>query len=300
MTSPLVSVIIPNYNHAPYLLERIDSVLGQTYQNFELIILDDCSTDNSHEVIEKYRNNSHVSYIVYNEFNSGQIFSQWHKGMELAKGDLIWIAESDDKCKPDFLETLVHAIGKNADNVVAFCDSIIFDDNGNENPEKNFWQIEEGNYKGTEFISNYLSRGGAIANASSAIFKKDTALNLPKNYMDFKGAGDRFFWTLMAEKGGVVYVDKKMNYFRSHPNNSTKRNYATGINQREDFSILKYILEKGYITRKYYNELRRNYCWTFVFRGLPKGELQTNLLHLYGYNYWGIQWLRVLSFFGKN
>ena len=59
--SPTVSVIIPNYNHAPYLKERIDSVLNQTYQDFEVIILDDCSPDNSVEVIEQYRSNPHVS-----------------------------------------------------------------------------------------------------------------------------------------------------------------------------------------------------------------------------------------------
>ena len=57
---PFISIIIPNYNHAPYLTERIESVLNQTYQNFEVIILDDCSTDNSREIIEKYANNPKV------------------------------------------------------------------------------------------------------------------------------------------------------------------------------------------------------------------------------------------------
>lgn len=81
---PLVSVIVPNYNHARFLEERMESVLGQTYQNIEVIILDDCSTDNSREVIEKYRNNPKVAKIVYNDANSGSPFRQWKKGMELA------------------------------------------------------------------------------------------------------------------------------------------------------------------------------------------------------------------------
>lgn len=86
MNKPLVSVIIPNYNHAQFLDERIQTVLNQTYQNFELIILDDKSTDNSLEVINKYKNDPHVSEIVVNEENSGSTFKQWHKGFELAKG----------------------------------------------------------------------------------------------------------------------------------------------------------------------------------------------------------------------
>lgn len=103
---PLVSVIIPNYNHARFLDERIQSVLNQTYQNFELIILDDKSTDNGLEVINKYKDDSHISHIVVNEENSGSPFKQWHKGFELAKGDWIWLAESDDSCTSVFWKHL--------------------------------------------------------------------------------------------------------------------------------------------------------------------------------------------------
>src|ERR1700742_1367615 len=102
-----VSVIVPNYNHSRYLNQRIDSVLSQTYQDFELIILDDCSTDDSRKIIKQYQEHPKVSHIVFNETNSGTTFKQWKKGIELAKGKYIWIAESDDWCEPNLLETLV-------------------------------------------------------------------------------------------------------------------------------------------------------------------------------------------------
>jgi len=89
----LVSVIIPNYNHSLFLGERIDSVLNQRYQNFEVILLDDGSTDNSREIIEKYRGLEKVKHIVYNQKNSGNAFVQWNKGVELAMGEWVWIAE---------------------------------------------------------------------------------------------------------------------------------------------------------------------------------------------------------------
>ena len=82
---PKVSVIVPNYNHAPYLKRRIDSILNQTYQDFELILLDDCSTDNSAEVLNEYASNPKVSHVVINEINSGSTFKQWDKGFALAK-----------------------------------------------------------------------------------------------------------------------------------------------------------------------------------------------------------------------
>lgn len=99
-----VSVIIPNYCHARFLNRRIDSVLNQTYGDFEVIILDDCSSDNSRDIIETYRHHPRVSHIVYNEKNSGSTFIQWDKGFELAQGEYIWIAESDDEAAPTSFE----------------------------------------------------------------------------------------------------------------------------------------------------------------------------------------------------
>ena len=102
-----VSILIPNYNHALFLQQRIESVLNQTYQDFELIILDDCSTDHSKTIIESYRNHPKVSQIIYNQQNSGSVFKQWRKGIELAIGEYIWIAESDDYAAVDFLQETV-------------------------------------------------------------------------------------------------------------------------------------------------------------------------------------------------
>ena len=66
-----VSVIIPNYNHAPYLRERIDSVLAQTYTDLEVILIDDCSTDESRDIMEDYRSEPRVTHIIHNAENSG-------------------------------------------------------------------------------------------------------------------------------------------------------------------------------------------------------------------------------------
>ncbi len=108
---PKVSVIIPNYNHASYLKERLDSVFNQTFQDFEVIILDDASTDTSLKILTPFVSHPKVSHFVCNQNNSGSPFKQWKKGLELATGEYIWIAESDDSCALDFLENQVRNIG---------------------------------------------------------------------------------------------------------------------------------------------------------------------------------------------
>src|SRR6266851_10178053 len=102
---PTVSIIVPNYNHARYLRRRIDSILSQTYQDFELILLDDSSTDNSREILDSYRDNPKVR-IEFNAKNSGSPFKQWNKGVGLAHGKYVWIAESDDYADEHLLEKL--------------------------------------------------------------------------------------------------------------------------------------------------------------------------------------------------
>ena len=105
---PLVSVIVPNYNHKRYLVERIESIINQTYKNIEIILLDDNSNDGSQDLLKDY-NQRYTGQIrlLLNDANSGNVFSQWRKGVELAAGALIWICESDDYCERDFLELVV-------------------------------------------------------------------------------------------------------------------------------------------------------------------------------------------------
>ena len=103
--APLVSVIVPNYRHAAFLPERLASILGQTVTDLEVILLDDASGDGSAEILRACAaQDGRVSHVVVNTTNSGGPFRQWRRGVDLARGTWIWIAESDDGCAPDLLE----------------------------------------------------------------------------------------------------------------------------------------------------------------------------------------------------
>lgn len=249
MEKPSVSVIIPNYNHAQYLEERINSVLRQTYKDFELIILDDCSTDNSSEVIEKYRENPHVSFIVYNQQNSGSTFKQWDKGISLAKGDYIWIAESDDSCKDCFLERAISQFKANKNVAVVFAYSFSFNANGEVTGgirpagDSIVWD-------GKRFIRERMFRGTAITNASMAVFSRKCALSIGKDYQACIGAGDYLFWVNMAETGAVVELREPLNFCRKHAMNVTKKRDADGTNAIERRRIFDLMNAKGYIPKE--------------------------------------------------
>lgn len=241
----LITIIVPNYCHAKYLDQRIQSILNQTYQNFELIILDDCSPDDgaSKAVIEKYRSNPHVSHIIYNEQNSGSTFKQWNKGIELAKGDYIWIAESDDFCEPTLLEELVRQVEAHPSCSLVYALSQQVDGNGNVkgNPVKSHANKF---LQGKDFIRRYMCCENPVYNASSAIFKKDAALRIDRQYMDYKGAGDRLFWIEIAEQGDVAIVNNPLNYFRQHGDKVTPQKTIDGTNMRENYRIFNYLRKK--------------------------------------------------------
>lgn len=245
-----VSVIIPNYCHSAYLDQRIQSILNQTFQDFEIIILDDNSPDEgkSRKIIEKYRGTPHVSHIVYNEKNSGSTFKQWDKGISLAKGEFVWIAESDDYCSPKLLERLIQAVDTgNKDISLAFCQSVWVNSIGKiiKRPIcDDTIQI----FETKRFLEWFMLLGNGVTNASSAIFRKDASLNITKDYMNYKGAGDRLFWIKIAERGNVAFVNSGLNFFRQHGDNTTARCYVDGTNFLEDKKIFDYLCKRYHIS----------------------------------------------------
>ena len=238
--TPFFTVIIPNYNHAPYLRERIDSVLNQTFTDFELILLDDKSDDDSATLLLSYAEDSHVSHVILNETNSGSTFIQWHKGFNLARGEYIWIAESDDFADVHFLQTAYDIIQKEKDTALLYFKSNVVN---SKSEITHRHEAEEANsymkYEGSEFIKKAMLRGNSIINASSAIFcKKFLPASEDNLYMKFRYCGDWLFWTIIASQGNVVRVNKYYNYFRMHTAKVTPKSLVNGLRYIEGDSLL--------------------------------------------------------------
>jgi glycosyltransferase involved in cell wall biosynthesis len=257
-----ISVIIPNYNHANYLKLRIDSVLAQTYTNFEVIILDDCSTDNSKLVIEQYKDHPSVSHIVYNQINSGNTFDQWKKGLSLAKGDYIWIAESDDYADPEFLQTVIKPLSQHEDIIISYCQSLVVDSE-NKILGKVDWADALDNKKWSrDYIEDsfverekYLRYRNTIPNASAVIFRKPDDLSIVDQSIKLKLSGDWLFYiNLLKQNGKIAYSSRPLNHFRTHANTTR---HAT--NKAKE--LIRFSEYKSFIDPFLYNPFEARYDW---------------------------------------
>lgn len=248
----MISVIVPNYNHAPYLRQRIDSILSQTYQDFELILLDDCSSDNSHEILESYRNDPHTSHIVLNECNSGSAFHQWDKGFALAKGGWVWVAESDDYAEPTFLERMMTEVAKEPHCVLAYAATWWVNEKGNK-----LWDTRHSDqvnlYSGHDFIRRKLAIHNSIANVSECIFRREAYRpNESHHYEHMRLCGDWFFYVLLAEQGNVVEVEEPLSYYRQHDSNISNYAERRGLTFLEGVDVLDYMVEHCGLKRRDY------------------------------------------------
>ena len=221
-----VSVIIPNYNYEKYIEERIDSIVNQTYPIYELIVLDDCSTDNSVEVIKNKLDSIKgiKTQLVANKTNSGGVFKQWQKGIELASGDYFWIAEADDSAEDLFLETLMKGFD-DKDVVISYCESARIDGENNLiRPDSqdlynifgtSKWDVDYIN-KGEDEIKEALGILNTILNVSSVVWKKQDIKKILEKASEFKVAGDWYIYYSILKTGSVAFFHDALNYYRKH------------------------------------------------------------------------------------
>ena len=285
-----VSVIIPNYNYQDFIVERIDSILRQTYPIYELIILDDKSTDDSVKVIkDKIKTIKDIKVkLIENKTNSGCVFKQWKKGIHEIEGDYFWIAEADDSADPRFLETAMEAFD-DPDVVLSYTESQRIDENNNithTNSQDlyNIYNTDRWDYSyinsGIDEIKNYLSVTNTILNVSSVVWKKgnyDEFLDTAANY---KVAGDWYVYYKVLETGKVAFSNKAYNYFRKH-SKSVSTKVKDDIEYKEICSIQDDIAKKYDLDLPIYKHqrIRRHYMDQNVSKDVRKKRVAWIMPH---------------------
>jgi len=235
---PLVSVIVPNYNHARYLPARLESIRGQTVTDLEILLLDDCSTDGSLTVLEDFCRREPRARLVRNPRNSGSTFRQWAKGLAAARGRYVWIAESDDAAEPHLLERLVAALeaadrtagSTDPATVLAYCQSMMIDEKGDELGIPYAWTDDLGQDRwrtayraaGHDEIRQALLHKNTIPNVSAVLFRNDPHL-AALVATDMRLCGDWMLYTRLCGRGNVAFVPEALNLWRQRSSNARTR-----------------------------------------------------------------------------
>jgi glycosyltransferase involved in cell wall biosynthesis len=247
---PTVSVIVPNYNHARFLPKRIESILRQTYQDFELILLDDCSTDDSRSILSQYGEDPRFR-LEFNDVNSGSTYKQWNKGVRLAQGKYVWIAESDDYSDGEFLERLVRILESDYTVTFAYCRSwhVTAED------ELQGFHDAYGPYQGPRgWASDYRVDGrqecrdyflfmNPVSNASAAVFRKSAYDLVGGADENLIVCGDWKLWASIALTGRVAYLSEPLNYYRSHEATQRTRTSRRMVSVAEGLQVVRWMLD---------------------------------------------------------
>lgn len=227
---PLVSVIIPNYNHARYLARRFESILHQTYGNTEVLYLDDASTDASNAVAETFVGDGRVRYI-YNDVNGGSPFKQWNKGIKEARGEYIWIAEADDYADEGLLEVLVAVLEAKHEVGLAYCQSQLIDSEDRimrsgtdwtDDLDRDRWRQSYVN-DGRDECRRYLSNRSTIPNASAVVFRRDIYLRASPPNGSYRFCGDWVTWASLLFHSDLAFEQQSLNFFRRHSDSAFTR-----------------------------------------------------------------------------
>jgi len=275
-----ISVIIPNYNYEQYVEQRIDSIIKQAYHPDEIIFLDDCSTDNSVVIAENKLRESGVPYqIILNEENEG-VYRQWLKGIQLARNELIWIAEADDFSDPNFLKSLVSYFNSDDNLGLAYAQSKIVDDSGNvvsedvrfhtDSIDQEKWKksyISKGIYE----IEHALLYRNTIPNVSACLFNRKYLEGIDETLLRYKYCGDWYLYSYLLIKSNVAFCKRSLNYFRKHSSNVTTINTYRSDYIKEVLEIKKYLFSILNISCSQYNIMLELFAKDFL-KGNPNED----------------------------
>ena len=234
----LVTVVVASYNHAEFLMQRMESLIVQTYQHLEILVIDDCSTDNSMEVLRRYQSHPKVKLVV-REKNGGWVAVS-NQGLDMAAGEFIIFANCDDDCQPCLIERLVDAMRANPSAGITFCRSVFVDKHDNllgddfSGRESSFRaRCVSDTLLTQKEMSRFLLHSNVIPNLSAALIRRECFTALGHFSTGYRLCNDWEFFFRVVTRYDVGYVAEPLNRFRQH--DTTIRSTMKGRATYEEF-----------------------------------------------------------------
>lgn len=244
MKNPKISIIIPSYNYEKFIKDAIESVLNQTFRDFELIIADDGSKDNSIEIIKKYLNNKNVFLLTHKENKNLGLSKTLKLALRHAGGEYVAFLECDDIWEKDYLEKKVQILDKFKQVGIVFNNVNVFGDENRINLLKDFFNTCAKKCSSKKYPSS-LSKETltleTISNFSSAVIRKEAFNELDFNapiapYLDW------WLFSQITAKFDSYFINKKLTKLRLHPQ-SYIANTKDSISLNDKRNMFKSLLE---------------------------------------------------------
>lgn len=249
-SAPLISIVIPNYNYAQFLDERFQSILAQRRSDCEIIFLDDASKDDSVD-LARSRYSRHIDRFEVNATNSGNPFAQWNHGVQLARGEFVWIAEADDTCAPNFLERMLAAITQSTSIGLAYCTTVPIDTDGqvlDPNFHQNYLADLDGERWYRDFLTDgrsevrhYLGRKNTITNVSGVLFRRAAYVGAGYAPVHLRMCGDWLTYCQLLHDWDLAFVSAPLNFHRQHPAKHTQNSVLDLTYFREFLQVQNYV-----------------------------------------------------------
>ncbi|MFB2881775.1 glycosyltransferase family 2 protein [Floridanema aerugineum] len=275
---PRVSIILLNYNYAKYLDERIQSLLNQTYKDFELIILDNGSTDNSVEIISKYTADSRIKTHFYSQ-NNPLFYTVFNDGIKLAQGEYVNIVCSDDSCHPTLLEKLVKILDEHPSVGLAYAQSWEVDEQGNRLRSLEEWTSYLNKTRwAQDFIDSgknecqYLFYTCTITNIGAALIRRKVVIDAGMFDEQMPFSADWLFYAKILMISDIAYLAEHLNYHRTHPQTMRKNNKNDAFLE-EKMQTLSYLAKNVEPPENFLKEVYipavGSWMRLMVFEGIP-------------------------------
>jgi glycosyltransferase involved in cell wall biosynthesis len=235
---PTVSIVVASYNHSIYLRRRLDSLLGQTYQNIEIIVIDDCSTENNRDILDEYKGFDNIK-IFFNKTNEGWVKVS-NRGVSYASGDYVIWANCDDFCAPNMIERLILPMQNDPSIVACFCRSYLID--GEDVIVGDDYSVRELAFKRVctndvkiigDLMSAFLYHSCVMPNLSAVLFRKNILFDVGLHDASYVANSDWDLFIKLAKIGDFYYVSEPLNYFRQHVN--TIRNKTKNLTTYKEY-----------------------------------------------------------------
>jgi glycosyltransferase involved in cell wall biosynthesis len=266
--NPEVSIIIPNYNYAQFLDERFKSILAQGFTNYEIIFLDDASGDES-VALARERYGDRIKVLEVNHTNSGNPFVQWNRGVRLARGEFIWIAEADDICSSDFLAHMLEAINQSKTIGIAYCTTVPINTKGeildigfhqrylaDLDPDRWYHNFVA---NGRDEVKRYLGRKNTITNVSGVIFRRKAYVAAGFAPEGLRMCGDWLTYCSLLHDWDVAFVSAPLNYHRQHPSKHTQNSVLNLTYFQEFLKVQEYVAKSFNLSKPDRDEAFRRF-----------------------------------------